>query len=449
MTEVLHTADTHVGYRQYNSPERRADFLSAFERVVAAAIERDVDAVVHAGDVFHDRRPGLQDLLGTVDVLRDLADAGIPFLAVVGNHEDKREAQWLDLFERLDLATHLDAGGTVVGDTTFYGLDYVPASGREDLDYEFTPPETDHAALVAHGAFAPLAPAVGRSPWDVEAVLDAANVAFDAVLLGDEHEPGQADVDGTWVTYSGSTERTSASERDERGYNVVAFDDGVDVRRRGLDTRPFRFVDVELRADEGTERVRERVREFDVEDAVVVVTVTGDGEEVTPAAVEELARERGALVARVNDRRDRQTDAGTPDVSFADPDSAVRERVREMGLSAAARDVDEAVRSSGLADSNVREEVKRRVEAAREDDPDAFERVSDDGGDGSGDSEGADGGETVDGTDREDETVDTDDDGTDHDGDTARAAEEDGAAVDEATGDDPGGESQASMEEYL
>ncbi len=91
MTRVIHTGDTHIGYQQYNAPERRRDF-EAFRSVVEDAVDDDVDAVVHAGDLFHDRRPGLIDLQGTVDVLRTLADADIPFLAVVGNHEETRRS---------------------------------------------------------------------------------------------------------------------------------------------------------------------------------------------------------------------------------------------------------------------------------------------------------------------------------------------------------------------
>jgi DNA repair exonuclease SbcCD nuclease subunit len=377
MTTVLHTADTHVGYRQYNSPERREDFAAAFERVLEDAVEADVDAVIHAGDVFHDRRPGLVDLLDTISALRRLDDAGIPFLAVVGNHEDKRDAQWLDLFETLGLATHLDETGTAVGDVTLYGLDYVPPSRRDDLDYEFDPPETDHAALVAHGQFAPLAPSIRGPTWDVEAVIRTSNVAFDAVLLGDDHEADRAEVADTWVTYSGSTERTSASERDERGYNLVEFDGDVRIRRRGLETREFAFVDVELREGEGVERVRDRVREHDLADAVALVSVDGEGQVVTPAAVEEYAREQGAMVARVNDRRELESEDADVDVSFADPDEAVRERVRELGLSSAARGIDETVRTDGLADSNVREEVERNVTELLDEEPAAFDRVPD------------------------------------------------------------------------
>ncbi|AEH37496.1 DNA double-strand break repair protein Mre11 [Halopiger xanaduensis] len=374
MTRVIHTGDTHIGYQQYNSPERRRDFLAAFRGVVEDAVDDDVDAVIHAGDLFHDRRPGLLDLQGTIDILRTLADADIPFLAVVGNHEGKRDAQWLDLFADLGLATRLGADPEVVGDVAFYGLDFVPRSRREDLEYEFepVPDAADRTALVSHGLFEPFA----HADWDTERLLAESTVDFDAVLLGDNHAPDTADVQDAWVTYCGSTERASASEREDRGYNLVEFDDEVAISRRAIaETRDFVFVDVELEADEGIDRVQERVRQHDpgLEDAVVIVTIEGEGRPITPAAVEELAIDRGALVARVNDRRELPDEDEEVSVSFADPDAAVRERVRDLGLSDAALEIDETVRNDDLADANVRESVERRVRDLLEEDDSAFE----------------------------------------------------------------------------
>jgi DNA repair exonuclease SbcCD nuclease subunit len=479
MTRVIHTGDTHIGYQQYHSPERRRDFLRAFEQVLADAREDDVDvrksealssqteahsssvdAVVHAGDLFHDRRPDLRDLQGTVSALRSLRDAEVPFLAVVGNHEGKRDGQWLDLFEDLGLATRLDDAPHVVGDTAFYGLDYVPESRRDDLDYDFEPHDADHAALVAHGLFEPF----GYADWDTERVLTESSVDFDAMLLGDNHHPDRAEVADTWVTYCGSTERASGSEREDRGYNIVRFGEdagsgGVSITRRGLDaTRDFAFVDVELDDGEGVERIREKVRQHDLTDAVALVTIAGDGEPVTPAVIEEFAHEQGALVARVNDRRDRETEETESSVSFADPDDAVRERVRELGISEAARDIDETVRASKVADSNVREEASRRVRDLIDDDPGAFQRVPDEA-EVAGDDAGVDrekGGDESAGTRADDGDADDDEAVADGDGSPASTDGDEATEADDGTAADADadetvadGDGQASMEEYL
>ncbi|MFB6210551.1 MAG: DNA double-strand break repair protein Mre11 [Halobacteriales archaeon] len=460
MTRVIHTGDTHLGYRQYHSPERRADFFAAFRAVIEDAIEDDVDAVVHAGDLFHDRTPSLADIHGVISVLRELRAADIPFLAIVGNHEQTRDQQWLDLFETLSLATRLDATPTVIGDVAFYGLDFVPRSKRAELTYDFEqPPEDiDHTALVAHGLFTPFA----HADWETETVLAESSVAFDAMLLGDNHTPDTAEVDGTWVTYCGSTERADASERADRGYNIVEFDADVSIRRRGIETRPFILLDLELQPGEGIDRVQERIRQEDVEDAVVIVTLEGDGEDVPAARVEEFATDRGALIARVNDHREFEADS-TPDVRFADPDDAVRERLGELGLSEAARTIDETVRSSTVADSNVRSQVKDRITDLLADDPTAFTTaddvtesgddaaaaVSDDGTDTPTTSTTSAASDSAD-PDRSNHTstdsTPTNDTPTD---DGEQSIEATPARSDEDTDPDADSDGQASMEEYL
>jgi DNA repair exonuclease SbcCD nuclease subunit len=468
MTRVIHTGDTHLGYRQYHRPERRADFLEAFRQVAADAVAGDVDAVVHAGDLFHDRRPDLGDIMGALSVLRTLDDAGIPVLAVVGNHEAKRSAQWLDLYESLGLATRLGSEPVVVGDTAFYGLDFVPRARRDDFEPDFQPHDADHAALVTHGLFEPF----DFGEWDPREIFAASDVDFDALLLGDNHHPETAEVDGVWVTYCGSTERASAAEREDRGYNLVTFDEAVDIRRRGIDTREFVYVDLELGPGEGVERVRERVGQYDVADAVVVVHVEGDGEPIAPADVEEFALDRGALVCRVTDHREFPEERER-EVSFADPDDAVRERVRELGLSDAARDVDETVRAGDVADSNVDEVVQERVaDLVKSGDaatftaaPQSDEAGDESGGSGDGDApsepdapsdtgatagnpseDGSDEHFAEDGTDErpaaDDEPVEDADGG----GETADESVEPAAAADTPS---DGDESDATLEDYL
>ncbi len=360
MTRLLHTGDTHLGYQQYHLPERRDDFQSAFQQVADDAVDLGVDAVVHAGDLFHDRQPTLTDIMGAISVLRTLSNAGIPVLAIVGNHESKRGGQWLDLFEEMGLAQRLGSEPVVVGDIALYGLDFVPRSQRENYSYEFETTDVETKLLVSHGLFEPFE----HGDWDARTVLSESPVQFDAMLLGDDHTPKKKQLDtphDAWLTYCGSTERASASEREPRGYNLISVEDGtVDIRRRGLETRSFEFIDIELGPSEGAGRVRERISEHAIEDAVVIITITGEGESVMAAEIESYAEERGALVTRVNDRRELQ-DEREVTVSFADPDQAVQERIQDLGLSEAARQLDETIRASKVADANVTDAVERRV----------------------------------------------------------------------------------------
>jgi len=109
-----------------------------------------------------------------------------------------------------------------------------------------------------------------------------------------------------------------------------------------------------------------------------------------------------------------------------------------MSLSPAATDVEDAVRSETVSDSNVRETVKRRVEE-RLDDLDAF----DSGGEGGNEDSASGGTDTSDGA---DEPSTDDADPTDSTDD----ADGDADADDDADTDDPDPtDGQVSMEDYL
>ncbi len=355
--KVLHTGDTHIGYRQYGSDERRRDFLRAFERVVNDAVEGDYDVLVHAGDLFHSRNPRLEDLRQTLDLFSRLDGAGVEVLAIVGNHESKRDAEWADLLQDLGFVRRLGREPVVIDGVAFYGVDHTPPSRAGSFDYSFEPSDSEHNVLVLHGLFEPFP----FGDWSLDDFAENSPVDWDVFMLGDYHHPERAEVGGAVAAYCGSTERASASEEEARGYNVFEFGDDVFMERRAIETRDFVNVEAEL-VEGGTEEVIERTRERDVEDAVALVNVTGDSDApVVQSEVEEALLERGALVARVNDRREAEDDE-TPEVEFADPDDAVRERIDEMELSDAGREIDSLVRGDAVARTRLAEEVEERVD---------------------------------------------------------------------------------------
>ncbi|WP_311170890.1 metallophosphoesterase [Halobellus sp. ZY16] len=84
-TKLLHLSDTHLGNRQYRSDTRRDDFTRAFETAIDRALQENVDAVIHTGDLFHRRTPSLPIVTDCIEILRKLADEDIP-LQVRGAH---------------------------------------------------------------------------------------------------------------------------------------------------------------------------------------------------------------------------------------------------------------------------------------------------------------------------------------------------------------------------
>ena len=100
----IHTADIHLGYQQYGSRDRFYDFCQVFLTIVERAIEQQVDFILLAGDLFEKRTVDPESMRVAIEGLRLLREAGIPVVAVEGNHERAyhREYSWLDFLDSLD-----------------------------------------------------------------------------------------------------------------------------------------------------------------------------------------------------------------------------------------------------------------------------------------------------------------------------------------------------------
>jgi len=99
MPRFLHVADVHLGYTKYDSPERTKDFFLAFSDALERyAIEPQVDFVLIVGDLFEHRQV-LPAVLNQAQLCLDrLLEAGIPVLAIEGNHDYRpygTQTSWL------------------------------------------------------------------------------------------------------------------------------------------------------------------------------------------------------------------------------------------------------------------------------------------------------------------------------------------------------------------
>ncbi len=88
MPKFLHIADVHLGFTKYDSPERTRDFFFALQDVIHRyALETQVDFVLIAGDLFEQRQVLPATLNQAQLCLTPLREAGIPVLAIEGNHD--------------------------------------------------------------------------------------------------------------------------------------------------------------------------------------------------------------------------------------------------------------------------------------------------------------------------------------------------------------------------
>ncbi len=362
---IVHTGDTHLGYRQYHNDVRRQDFFNAFSSVVDDAISMGVDAVVHAGDLFDSRNPTLDDILDAMGLFSRLKSAGIPLLAIVGNHESKQSTQWLDLYSSLGLVIRLGTEPYRLGELALYGIDSVPKTKIPLFDYSiFEDKATDakYNVLVMHQLVKPFS----FGDWDIKEVIESIPFDVHAVLLGDNHKQEINTVNEAWVTYCGSTERNSSSEREPRSYNIVTIGEtGIEISKRAIETREFVFIPVTLTEDSNAhEDVFSAVMEHKIEEKVVFVEISGDVRiKLDFSEIEKFLLSRGALIPGIKDLRsgvDTLEDSSLK-VSFLDPDDVVKEEIKKMDLTAGGILLDDIIRDPLIVKTRVGDEAESKL----------------------------------------------------------------------------------------
>jgi exonuclease SbcD len=96
MAKVVAISDAHLGRAHYHAVneqginQREADIAAAWHRAVAAATAENPDAVLVLGDLFDSPRPSYRAFREGARGLRALAEAGVPTLAISGNHDTPR-----------------------------------------------------------------------------------------------------------------------------------------------------------------------------------------------------------------------------------------------------------------------------------------------------------------------------------------------------------------------
>ncbi|PSQ95066.1 MAG: exonuclease SbcCD subunit D [Bacteroidetes bacterium SW_9_63_38] len=339
--KLLHTADVHLGVKTYGrrDPEsglntRLLDIRRSLEVVVQQALDDEVDAFLFCGDAYHtaDPTPTQQQIFA--ECLQPLADAGIPIVLIIGNHDHPvtyGRASSLDIFEYVDGVVHCyrkPASSVQVIETPSGPLQLIPLPWpirsqilSKDEYRSMTPEElrqfieeryvtyvqrrageiaAEERGQRADGTEPPLSSDV-PTVLAGHVTLQGAELAgsertsliandpkftvgqlavspIDYVALGHIHRAQNRNPEGhPPVVYAGSIERVTFKERDEdKGFYRVDIMPDAEPRTNvtfvRTEARPFVAIQVDARdTDEPTEKVIDAIANADVADAVVRV----------------------------------------------------------------------------------------------------------------------------------------------------------------------------------
>ena len=283
-TTFMHLADVHLGYLQYQSEERLKDFSRAFQQAVDDAVDKKVDFVLIAGDLFHKAAINPQTLLQAKRPLEKLREAQIPAVAITGNHDGTRygyQFSWLDYLQADDCLTVLRptfskegqlilspsngrSGGYIdIKGVRIIGLNYLGASTPsvlQDLPRAIEQlPHNDHfTVLMAHFGLDGEVPNLsGAISYNTLAPL---KTAINYMALGHIHKPLARD---NWIYNPGSLEACGLDERHWHGgwYHVTVDAKTHQAQHLRCKRRPMHRIRVAVDENRSPVALYEAVRE--------------------------------------------------------------------------------------------------------------------------------------------------------------------------------------------
>src|SRR5215213_7994951 len=255
---IAHLSDTHLGYRAYYKTDpatgrnqRAVDIEHAYEQAVSDIVTRDVDLIIHSGDVFHHARPAYSAMRSFVRQTRRIEQAKLPMLVIGGNHDTPRLRTSGSVFSVLELAlpdVQFVCGydqETLLLDQFDLAVTAVPHGKLTDpLGPSAFPVPERRNILVTHGLVHGLQLKGGqREPGEEDIADHLLDEEFDYVALGHYHVH-QKVRHNAW--YSGSTERMGFGDEDvDPGYAIVELGGpsaGAEVTHIPLEARPMKTI---------------------------------------------------------------------------------------------------------------------------------------------------------------------------------------------------------------
>ncbi|HEY9845619.1 MAG TPA: exonuclease SbcCD subunit D [Candidatus Caenarcaniphilales bacterium] len=251
MPRFLHLADIHLGFDRYDNKERTLDFFRALQDALEKyALKAQVDFVVIAGDLFEHRNIQPATLNQAQVCLQMLQEAGIPVLAIEGNHDNLSygtKTNWLRYLSDWGLLIllepeaaeegqfvyepwcsskrrggyiDLDCGVRILG-SSWYGASAPQTIQRMAAAIQQLPPGPNFTiALFHHGLEGQIARYAGALRYNE--VLPLKQVGVDYLALGHIHKNYEID---NWIFNPGSIEANSVEEgRYQRGVYLVEID---------------------------------------------------------------------------------------------------------------------------------------------------------------------------------------------------------------------------------
>jgi len=246
-TQLLVIGDTHLGYRHRSPADkstwgRTVDNRETMEEAFERARALDVDAVLHAGDIF-DHEETEMDRQYLRQAISRLTAASIPIYYILGNHDTDRGRRTLEETSAVHLGGNcVDFGAQSI---VVHGRDYSGGALSESLPSMTRKDLTASSILMLHDTPYPAIDKEGSTLYrndtnrvDLSPLFESAIDWVDLIIVGHMHVGQIGSIEGLDVPLlvTGPTGTISKYEQESRPstWLLTVTDDGIEITRQPL-----------------------------------------------------------------------------------------------------------------------------------------------------------------------------------------------------------------------
>ncbi|HUV04195.1 MAG TPA: DNA repair exonuclease [Armatimonadota bacterium] len=295
----LHAADLHLS-RPFGflppqlAEERRRDQRRALTKITDLALERDVDLVLIAGDLFDSPDPDPTDLEAATRELSRLADGGKRIFAIPGNHDfaspnsfwQGMNLEGLHIFLDTEWSSVAldDLGIAVMGIAFHHGK-----SERRAFEGLETPDEMP-CVLLVHASWEAFEGQLER--YHPFSAADLAGTKASYVALGHYHSFKPILGDGVAACYSGTPEGISFDKAETEDRFVIVGEIGEDGKAKiepvKINNRIMRSAEIDCTSFESQMGLFAAVRRLCQPNALIELRLVGSPTADLATVLEEL-----------------------------------------------------------------------------------------------------------------------------------------------------------------
>lgn len=269
MIRFIHTGDLHLGFKFLNpsfrgeiARERRRELWLTFERIVEYSMNKEVDFLFIAGDLFEETYFTIADIKRVRDTFKKARDVNI--IIVAGNHDFIGRKSLYDRIEWTENVNIFQSNGIEKMEfkdlnTNIYGYSWDNREIRESdlfLDLEGNINREKNNILLIHGDI------YNDSNYLPLSLETLKNLNMDYIALGHIHKPNIVERN---IAYCGSPEPLDFGELGERGIIEGEIKEKkLDIKFKTFSKRKFIEKNIEINNTMGYLDILDKIKKINI-----------------------------------------------------------------------------------------------------------------------------------------------------------------------------------------